>query len=218
MCTTPMLVVSDFTKTFCPSLADLQHLLDTQYIVIVCRKGDMISSIKHVNAWWEDISYHHAWKKVVEEVDLDNIYNLTARKADYVDLASDGKMSWRSTSSCDSDSDQDLENWQNRLHEVLMRRCAYMTKSLRWIGFEVCEPPSFNGTNDLDSFVYMYQMKIPEKGWLRALDVALKATPARWWSTHKKHIEDWSQSNTLMKIRFLLHQSMSEPSTQVRCH
>jgi len=33
-------------------------------------------------------------------------------------------------------------------------------------------------------------MIVPEKDWLRALYVALKATPARWWATHKGHIED----------------------------
>jgi len=37
---------------------------------------------------------------------------------------------------------------------------------------------------------------------LRALDVALKATTARWWVTHKYHIEDWLQLKTLIKTRF----------------
>jgi len=31
-------------------------------------------------------------------------------------------------------------------------------------------------------------MEVQEKDWLRALDVALKATLARWWATHKGHI------------------------------
>jgi len=50
------------------SLADLQHLPWTQYLVTICKKGDMISSRKHVKAWWEDISSRPAWKKVAENM------------------------------------------------------------------------------------------------------------------------------------------------------
>jgi len=50
------------------SLADLQHLPWTQYLVTICKKGDMISSRKHVNAWWEDISSRPPWKKVAEKM------------------------------------------------------------------------------------------------------------------------------------------------------
>jgi len=46
------------------SLADLQHLPLTDYLVNACGKGDLISSRKHVNAWWNDISSRPAWKKV----------------------------------------------------------------------------------------------------------------------------------------------------------
>lgn len=62
--------------------------------------------------------------------DLENIYNLTSRKEDYVNPTTDGNLSWRSVISCASDPDEGLENWQNRLHEVSMRRCAHLTKSL----------------------------------------------------------------------------------------
>eukprot|EP00253_Pinus_taeda_P002013 PITA_02013 len=49
------------------SLADLQHLPTTHYLVTACGKGDLISSRKHVKAWWEDISSRPAWKKVSEK-------------------------------------------------------------------------------------------------------------------------------------------------------
>lgn len=42
---------------------------------------------------------------VKEDIELDNTYNLTVGKADYVDLDSDGNLSWQSTSSCDYESD-----------------------------------------------------------------------------------------------------------------
>ena len=77
-----------------------------------------------------------------------------------------------------------------------------MMKSLKLIIFEVCVPPSFYGTNDLESFIHMYQITVREKDWLRALDIALKATPARWWATHKGHIEDRSQLRKLMMVQF----------------
>lgn len=78
------------------------------------------------------------------------------------------------------------------MYEGSMKRCARVTKSLRWIGTKVCIVPSFDGFNDLEKFISTYQVTIPEKDWLRALDVALKATSARWWTTHKAYIEDWS--------------------------
>jgi len=46
------------------SLADLQHLPHTHYLVNACGKGDLISSRKHVNAWWEDISSRPTWQRV----------------------------------------------------------------------------------------------------------------------------------------------------------
>jgi len=35
-----------------------------------------------------------------------------------------------------------------------------------------------------------------------ALYVALRATPARWWPTHKFSIQNWIQCKRLMQIRF----------------
>ena len=37
---------------------------------------------------------------------------------------------------------------------------------------------------------------------LSTLDCVLKATPARWWGTHKKSISDWLQCRILMRIIF----------------
>lgn len=62
--------------------------------------------------------------------------------------------------------------------------------------------PSFDGSNNLEEFLCPYQVTVQEKDWLRALDVALKATSARWWVTHKDHIENWSQLKTLITTQF----------------
>jgi hypothetical protein len=37
---------------------------------------------------------------------------------------------------------------------------------------------------------------------LLALDITLKATPERWWGTHKETITYWYQCKRLMHIRF----------------
>ena len=62
---------------------------------------------------------------------LDNIYNVTALEEDYINPTTDGNLRWRCASSCSSDSREALENWKNRLHEVSMRRCARITKSVQ---------------------------------------------------------------------------------------
>lgn len=48
------------------SLADLQHLPNINYLVNAAGKGEIVSSRKHVNAWWKDISSRPAWQKVAE--------------------------------------------------------------------------------------------------------------------------------------------------------
>jgi glutathione S-transferase len=46
------------------SLADLSHIPCTYYLVDAAKKGDGITSRKHVSAWWEDISSRASWKTV----------------------------------------------------------------------------------------------------------------------------------------------------------
>jgi hypothetical protein len=39
----------------------------------------------------------------------------------------DGNLSWRSDNTCSLDSDEALENWQNKMYEVSTTRCARLT-------------------------------------------------------------------------------------------
>jgi hypothetical protein len=48
----------------------------------------------------------------------------------------------------------------------------------------------------------VFELQIPEQQILLALDVVLKATPARWWAAHKEGIEDWQECRRLMQVRF----------------
>lgn len=45
--------------------------------------------------------------------DLDCIYNMIAREQDWVNPTADGRISWERESSCTSDLDEEVEQWQN---------------------------------------------------------------------------------------------------------
>jgi hypothetical protein len=53
--------------------------------------------------------------------ELENIYKLTARQQDYINPTTDGNLRWLSDISCSSDSEEALENWQNKMYEVSTR-------------------------------------------------------------------------------------------------
>ena len=54
----------------------------------------------------------------------DHIYNISK---DYIHPTTNRELGWCNTSSTSSDSDDALENWQNRMHEVLLRKCGLIT-------------------------------------------------------------------------------------------
>ena len=75
-------------------------------------------------------------KRFVEPTFLDleeisELYKTTAHDEDYVNLTADGILSWRSITSCVTNSYTGLENWKQRLHEVSTRRCARIDCSVR---------------------------------------------------------------------------------------
>lgn len=84
-----------------------------------------------------------------ETTEVDNFYKMTETPDDYINPTADCTLSWRCASSCTSDSKEGLENWQNRMHKVLGRRCVHLIKSLCWIGTEVCEVLMFDGLSNI---------------------------------------------------------------------
>ena len=86
-------------------------------------------------------------RKEEELQEVDDLYKMTTVKDDYIDPTVDGTLSWCYASSCTSDSDQGMENWQTCMHEISGRHCANLTKSLRWIGSEVSQIPIFSGVS-----------------------------------------------------------------------
>jgi hypothetical protein len=147
--------------------------------------------------------------------EIGQLYRTTVHDEDYVNPTTDKVLSWRSITSCATNSDIGLENWQQRLHEVSTRRCARIGRAVRWVGKEIREPPSFHGLNDLETFLTQYEDKVLENQRLLALDLALKATPARWWGTHKETITDWYQCKRILHIRFSAeHEYNKQPKYQ----
>ena len=144
-------------------------------------------------------------------------------KGGYVNPTGDGMLSWRCESSCMSDSDVGLENWQHCLHEVLGRRLARITKTLRWIRSEVSILPIFDGLSDVRIFVQEYEAQLPCSKRLQHLVVALRATPTRWWIMHQQNIPTSDTCRRLLLIRFgddsegieSLYDGVSRPTTHI---
>jgi hypothetical protein len=67
---------------------------------------------------------------------------------------------------------------------------------------QIREPTSFHGVNDLEKFITKYKEEVLEHQRLLYLDIALKATPVRWWGAHKETIQDWYQCKQLLRIIF----------------
>jgi hypothetical protein len=65
------------------------------------------------------------------------------------------------------------------MYEVSTRRCARLTREVRWIGTTVSNLPTFDGLNHLEAFLMEFEEIVPIQQRLLALDEALKATPAR---------------------------------------
>jgi hypothetical protein len=91
-----------------------------------------------------------------------------------------------------------------------MRRCERIDHAVRWVGTQIREPPSFHGINDLETFFIQYEDEVLENQLLLALELALMATPKRWWGAHKETITDWYQCKRLLRIRFGVEQEYNK--------
>ena len=120
----------------------------------------------------------------------DHAYNIFE---DYIHVTVDGKLEWRSSSSVPSDSDDALENWQNRLHELSFRKCGLITQSLRCVMTELIELLIYEGILELSKFLQVFEEKVFEPQRLLKMQEALKDTPLRWWEAHKQTIHEWAQ-------------------------
>jgi len=111
------------------------------------------------------------------EDELDQIYKIIARYQDWINPMAYGRIIWDWESSCTNNSDEELEHWQNRLHEVSMLRCNMMTKSLCCVSSKVRNLPYYDGLTDIDKFLDKFECEDPEDHRFQELDLALHATP-----------------------------------------
>jgi hypothetical protein len=60
------------------------------------------------------------------------------------------------------------------------------------------QPHKYDRFIDTTKFVKTFEAHVLKQHKLLALEIVLKATPARWWVTHKENIEDWQQCRILI--------------------
>ena len=112
-------------------------------------------------------------------------------------------MDWQCDSSCMTNLDDSLENWQNRLYELHGHRCARITKSLRWLSFQTRALPIFDGLTDPADFIVQFSEQVPDSQKMHTLDSVFRATAARWWNGHKKYIHSWEYCQKFLHLRFI---------------
>jgi hypothetical protein len=71
------------------------------------------------------------------------------------------------------------------VHEVSTQICSCITRALHWINTEVHETHRYDGLTDVNYFFRYFELQILDQHIFLTLDVALKATPTRWWVAHK---------------------------------
>lgn len=82
---------------------------------------------------------------------------MIVKEHDCVNPTIEGKLSWERDNSCTLKSEEELENWYNRLHEVSTKPYAIITKSVRYMISEVCNIPSYDGLGDVNNFINDYE-------------------------------------------------------------
>jgi hypothetical protein len=134
---------------------------------------------------------------------LEQIYHLTTgKRANYINPTIDGSVSWRSIQSSDIDFEEALNDWKQRWNEISTRCCATI-RVVRWIGTELRNPPVYDGTSDVNSFLTTMEHKAVEEYRIPVMDISLRATPAQWWATHKETLPSWDLVKIAMQHRFL---------------
>jgi hypothetical protein len=88
------------------------------------------------------------WRLIIKK-----IYKIIGNRADYINLVVDGELCLRSVNSYDTDFEDALERWKNKLYEVSTCRCARITKAICWIGSELCDTLCLDGTVSVEAFL-----------------------------------------------------------------
>lgn len=133
---------------------------------------------------------------------LDCIYNIIAQERDWVNPIVVGKISWERESSCTSNLDKEIEQWQNWLHEVTTLNCNMMIRSLCCMEIEIRDLPMYDQLIMVDDFLNKFEIEVPEQQRFDSLKWALRAMPTRWWGTHQRSFEDWRECRRMILMWF----------------
>jgi len=62
--------------------------------------------------------------------------------------------------------------------------------------------PYYDDLTDVDKFLDEFEREVPEKHCFQDLHLAISATPARWWGTHKDNFNGWHEYIKMMRVQF----------------
>ena len=71
-----------------------------------------------------------------------------------------GMLCWEKYSKSFSDSDREIENWKNWLHDVSALRCLRITREFHYISLEVRELPYFDGSGSVRYFLQTFEPEV----------------------------------------------------------
>ena len=80
----------------------------------------------------------------------DHAYNISKY---YIHPNVDGELGWHNASSASSDFDDALENWQNRMQKVSVRKCGLIMQSMCHVAHKIVELPIYEGLAKLSMFL-----------------------------------------------------------------
>ena len=101
----------------------------------------------------------------------------------------DRQISWECKISYTSDSDE-VEQWQNWLHEITTLNSNMMIGSLCCVSKKVRDLPTYDGLREVDVFLDTFEREKLEKQCFQTLNWVLRATPSRWWGMHKGSFDE----------------------------
>lgn len=112
---------------------------------------------------YEGVWYTKLIHEDYENENIDHIYKLTAQNEDWINPTTNGIISWEKDNSCNSDSGEEMDDWQNWLHEVSMFHCNTLMKYLCCIPLEVRNLPYYDGIGDVSIFLDEFERDIPKE-------------------------------------------------------
>ena len=98
----------------------------------------------------------------------------------------DGVLCWEKDSECFFDSDGEIDNCKNWLHDVSALRCLRVTKDFHCVSSKVRDQPYFDGYGNIKEFLRAFKAEVPREQRLWALKLFLRRTPVQWWGTHEE--------------------------------